>query len=266
MDAVTILSLIIGLTGIGLQVIAEVTAPNRRLRYVSAALIAAALVSFLFIGNPSSIIAFYRSNIDAIAAFVIVALVLTLAFALRLLSMYRSRKREETARIIVKEHVNVDPSEPFHEIVIDARKNCGKFYFVGKCLVLPKGSYKITPNPSDPGGWSAWDSDDNAGAKRQLGAWTWKVFVSIPGITGDFDGDTYVGSLTYRRAWQIGPETNWWRYRSKEEIKKALFAQSEFPITLDFELPSVSPVWFWIWDEIPQDNRGKVILYLYRIA
>ena len=266
MDDTTTIGLILSLTGILVQAIPVYAGPRRARAYVSAAFIATGLVLIFIFGNPARLISFYQANSQTIVAIFLLLLLVVVAFGARTLSTYRKHIAENANKIVVKEHVSITAENPFHEIVLDARRNCGLFYFAGKCLLLPRGRYKIAPNPTNPGGWSAWDSDDDPGAKRQIGPWTWKVFISVPRLTADFDDDSYVGSLTYRRAWQLGPETRWWRYRSKEDIGQSIFAQSEFPISMEFELPGVSPVWFWIWDEIPTDNRGEVRLYIYRLA
>jgi hypothetical protein len=165
-----------------------------------------------------------------------------------------------------KEKINVNLTSPFVKLTIDAKKHCGRYYYNGRCLLLPKGEYRITPDESDPGGWSAWGNDEDTWI-QVIPHWTWKVLISIPGVTDDFMDDFYFPNNSYEKAWTLGPKWDWWRFNSNEEVREAILSSNnEFEIEKSFKLEHVAPVWFWVWDQKPDDNRGYVKLNIYKIG
>ncbi len=183
----------------------------------------------------------------------------------RYAKQYKTLKKNISDKILIKEYFKDGNIDQPIEIIIDSVKHCGTYYFDGRCILLPKGTYKIVANPSNPGGWSAWARDDAKELGSVEGAWTWNLLISVPGISDDFLDAQYYPIQSFEKAWQMGSWKNAWIFKKKEDVTYANLKHYNFKVEHEFTLEYVSPVWFWLWDQITYDNRGEIRILLYKI-
>jgi hypothetical protein len=216
----------------------------------------------------------YRSHVDAVVVALAALLLLSAivgAYAARQTGFSRSLSIEQDAtasalaaeKFLHKEYLG-SPDSPT-PLTIDARRDSGTVFLCGRCLLLPAGQYRISADDADPGGWSAWEDDGHPGVAAVEGPWTWNLLVSIPGVTKDFSGLEYRAMESFRDAYQLGRWENAWVFKSPKNITVYELRRLGFVTSIEIELPTTAPVWFWLWDHAPQDNRGSVHVLLVRL-
>lgn len=246
---------------VSLQLIPKEKKRNYTLGVVAIYLFIVVLMAF----NIAKFTAFYVRYTDEILIVLLLATIALMSMLAVLIRSYRVSLKFCNERIMVKEYFEGDSTDRPMSITVDGRRHSGNFYFNGRCFLLPAGKYKVTADPANPGGWSAWNRDNLPNLKSYEGPWTWNLLISIPGISDDFRDVQYYPIQSFEKAWRMGRWQNSWVFPSKNDITYSSLVNKGFVVEFKFELEYTSPVWFWIWDHKPSDNRGEVNLLLFKL-